>query len=264
MLRLLTENVCGELAPPNYEPGKGGVVYLCASNAVEWLPADGRFNRRWRTAWHGEFPMDHETWCDMMLNGFPAPTILRRAGRLPAQASSFSARDDRGAGRPLGVTWMAPPDDPARRNGPWPSNTHIALASAARGHRSRVPGNVPPRPALAGLVGDQALPFLENRETLNLPDPEDILKDPAGSCCPIVWIARTWRYSLAGAVLNRNTPGDGNSDDCPGVASRKNADIPAAARTLCDKRNRPEGLIKLPEVPAVLRSDEDGEAGSEE
>ena len=33
-----------------------------------------------------------------------------------------------------------------------------------------------------------------------------------------------------------------------GVASRKNADIPTvAARTLCDKRNRPDGLTKLPE-----------------
>ena len=33
-----------------------------------------------------------------------------------------------------------------------------------------------------------------------------------------------------------------------GVACRKNADIPAsAARTLCDQRNRPAGLLKLPE-----------------
>jgi hypothetical protein len=32
-----------------------------------------------------------------------------------------------------------------------------------------------------------------------------------------------------------------------GVAGTKNADIPtAAARTLCDKRNRPDGAIKLP------------------
>jgi MoxR-like ATPase len=36
MLRLLTENVCGELKLPDYEPGKGGVVFLCASNAVVW------------------------------------------------------------------------------------------------------------------------------------------------------------------------------------------------------------------------------------
>jgi len=33
-----------------------------------------------------------------------------------------------------------------------------------------------------------------------------------------------------------------------GVAGRKNADIPAAAaRTLCDKANRPAGIMKLPE-----------------
>jgi len=41
MLRLLTENVCGELRLPDYEPGKGGVVYLCASNAVEWAAGTG-------------------------------------------------------------------------------------------------------------------------------------------------------------------------------------------------------------------------------
>jgi hypothetical protein len=33
-----------------------------------------------------------------------------------------------------------------------------------------------------------------------------------------------------------------------GVACRKNADIPtAAARTLCDKRNRPDGPLRLPD-----------------
>src|SRR4026208_589321 len=35
MLRLLTENVCGELQLPHYEPGKGGVVYLCAGKAAD-------------------------------------------------------------------------------------------------------------------------------------------------------------------------------------------------------------------------------------
>ena len=49
MLRLLTENVCGELRLPDYRPGKGGVVYLCASNAVEWPPADRKSRRRWPT-----------------------------------------------------------------------------------------------------------------------------------------------------------------------------------------------------------------------
>ena len=50
-----------------------------------------------------------------------------------------------------------------------------------------------------------------------------------------------------------------------GVACRKNADIPAAAaRTLCDKRNRPKRPDQAARrVPSVLRADENGEAGSE-
>jgi hypothetical protein len=33
-----------------------------------------------------------------------------------------------------------------------------------------------------------------------------------------------------------------------GVAGSKNADVPAAAaRTLCEKANRPAGVVKLPE-----------------
>ena len=96
----------------------------------------------------------------------------------------------------------------------------------------------------------KALPFLEYRETLNLPDPEDILRNPRSLVLP----DRTDRAyavcsSLVGAVLNNRTPERWQSAMIPlGVASRKNADIPtAAARTLCDKRNRPDGLTRLPE-----------------
>ena len=105
-------------------------------------------------------------------------------------------------------------------------------------------------PALAGLVGDQALPFLEYREMLNLPDPEDILKDPRRFVLPDrVDRAYAICYSLAGAVINHKTPERWEAAMIAlGVACRKNADIPtAAARTLCDKRNRPDGLNKLPD-----------------
>jgi hypothetical protein len=104
--------------------------------------------------------------------------------------------------------------------------------------------------ALAGLVGDQALPFLEYRSTLNLPDPEDILKHPRAFVLPDrVDRAYAVCYSLAGAVLNNKTPQRWEAAMIAlGVASRTNADIPTtAARTLCDKRNRPDGLTKLPE-----------------
>ena len=85
---------------------------------------------------------------------------------------------------------------------------------------------------------------------LNLPDPEDILKDPRRFVLPDrVDRAYAICYSLAGAVLNHNTPQRWEAAMIAlGVACKTNADIPTtAARTLCDKRNRPEGLTKLPE-----------------
>ena len=39
--------------------------------------------------WHGEFPMDHETWCDMMLSDFPAPSDLPI---LPAEGENDRER----------------------------------------------------------------------------------------------------------------------------------------------------------------------------
>ena len=93
MLRLLTENVCGELQLPDYEPGKGGVVYLCASNAVEWAAGGQEIQPPMANRlWHGEFPMDHETWCDMMVSDFPAPSEpASPAGRLPRRRTITSS-----------------------------------------------------------------------------------------------------------------------------------------------------------------------------
>jgi len=168
MLRLLTENVCGELKLPDYEPGKGGVVYLCASNAVEWAAGGQEIQPPMANRlWHGEFPMDHETWCDMMVSDFPAPSDLPI---VPAdylhthhhrQRATIAAYV-KAAGR---EAWMAPPDDPVRRSGPWPSGRTWYLASrllaaieaVSPGHRVLQGG------ALAGLVGDQALPFPADR-----------------------------------------------------------------------------------------------------
>jgi hypothetical protein len=255
MLRLLTENVCGELQLPDYEPGKGGVVYLCASNAVEWAAGGQEIQAPMANRlWHGEFPMDHGTWCDMMVSDFPAPNDLPV---LPAdylrahhyRQRSLIAAYVKAAGRDA---WLAPPDDPARRSGAWPSGRTWYLASRLLAAIEAVsPGNrLLQSAALAGLVGDQALPFLEYRETLNLPDPEDILKDPRSLVLP----DRTDRAyavcsSLVGAVLNNRTPERWQAAMIAlGVASRKHADIPtAAARTLCDTRHRPEGPIRLPD-----------------
>ena len=144
MLRLLTENVCGELALPDYEPGKGGVVYLCASNAVEWAAGGQEIQPPMANRlWHGEFPMDHETWCDMMVSDFPAPSDLPI---LPAdylqQAPSPAARDDRRVREGRGARRV---DGAARRSGAAQRSVAIGPhlvsgVAAARRHRSRVAG----------------------------------------------------------------------------------------------------------------------------
>jgi hypothetical protein len=204
--------------------------------------------------WHGEFPMDHETWCEMMVSDFPAPSDLPI---LPAdyiqqhhhhQRAAIAAYV-RAAGR---EAWLAPPEDLAQRSGPWPSGRTWYLASRFLAAIEAVsPGNrVLQFAALAGLVGDQALPFLEYREQLNLPDPEDILRDPRRFVLPDrVDRAYAACYSLVGAVINNKTPQRWESAMIAlGVACRTNADIPtAAARTLCDKANRPAGVTKLPD-----------------
>jgi hypothetical protein len=190
----------------------------------------------------------------MMLSDFPAP------GDLPILPADYLQKHHHRQRAMIAAyvkaaghdAWMSPPDDPARRSGPWPSGRTWYLASRLLAAIEAVsPGNrLLQGPALAGLVGDQALPFLEYREMLNLPDPEDILKDPRRFTLPDrVDRAYAICYALAGAVINHNTPERWESAMIAlGVASRKNADIPAAAaRTLCDRRNRPEGAIRLPE-----------------
>ena len=79
---------------------------------------------------------------------------------------------------------------------------------------------------------------------------KDILSDPRRFVLPErVDRAYAICYSLAGAVINHNTPARWEAAMIAlGVASRRNADIPAAAaRTLCDRRHRPEGLTRLPD-----------------
>ena len=170
MLRLLTENVCGELRLPDYEPGKG--------RRVSVRQQCGGMGRR-RT---GNPGADGE------------PVVARRvpdgsrdvvrfdgerfsgAGQHPVLPADYLGRYHHGQRATIAAyvraagrdAWLAPPTDPARRSGPWPSGRTWYLASRFLAAIDAVsPGNrVLQGAALAGLVGDQALPFLEYRETL--------------------------------------------------------------------------------------------------
>src|SRR5207244_9833573 len=103
----------------------------------------------------------------------PADYLHRHHHRQRSAIAAFV----RAAGRDA---WMAPPDDPARRSGPWPSGRTWYLASRLLAAIEAVsPGNRLLRgAALAGLVGNQALPLLEYSERLHMPDLVDSNMDP--------------------------------------------------------------------------------------
>src|SRR5262245_66136310 len=112
-----------------------------------------------------------------MLNVFPAPIDLpilppdylrRHHYQQRATIAAYVKAAGHGA-------WMAPPDDPARRSGPWASARTWYLASRLLAAIDAVAPNnrLLLGPALAGLVGDQALAFLEYRGAVNLPVPDD-------------------------------------------------------------------------------------------
>jgi hypothetical protein len=197
-------------------------VYLCASNAVEWAAGGQEIQAPMANRlWHGEFPMDHETWADMMVSDFPAPSDLPVVPPDYLRTHHHSQRATiaayvRAAGRDA---WMAPPDDPARRSGPWPSGRTWYLASRLlAGHRSRVAGQSPAPGSGARRSGrESGVAVLEYRETLNLPDPEEILKDPRSFVLPDrVDRAYAICYSLAGAVpQQQDATTMGGGDDRP-------------------------------------------------
>ena len=274
MLRLLTENVCGELQLPDYEPGKGGVVYLCASNAVEWAAGGQEIQAPMANRlWHGEFPMDHETWCDMMVSDFPGAERPAASCRPIIFAQhhhtqrALIAAYVRAAGRD---SWLAPPRRSRTAQRGLAIRAHVvSRLTVAGGHRMPCRRAIvcfrPPR--LPDLVGDQALPFLEYRETLNLPILKTSSKIRGAWCFPIASIARMpICYSLVGAVLNNKTPERWQAAMIAlGVASRKNADIPdrgcAHAVRQAPSSRRSHQVARG--MPAVLRADAARQAHAE-
>ena len=269
MLRLLTENVCGELPLPGYEPGKGGVVYLCASNAVEWAAGGQDIQPPMANRlWHGAFPMDHETWCDMMVSDFPAPSdlpVLPPTTCTPTITGSV----------PRSPRTSEPPV--ATRG--WRRRT-IPLDAAVRGHRVargtwRPGSSRRSKPSLRAIARSRAQRWpvswairrcrsSRSRESVNLPDPEDILKNPRAFVLPDrVDRAYAVCYSLAGAVLNNNTPQRWEAAMIAlGVACKTNAEHPdrGGAYTLRQEKP-PRGPHEVAGgVPSVLRADAAGEA----
>ena len=250
MLRLLTENVCGEIPLPDYEPGKGGVVYLCASNAVEWAAGGQEIQPPMANRlWHGEFPMDHETWCDMMVSDFPAPTDLpvvpadylrEHHHRQRAMIAAYVRASGHDA-------WLAPPDDPARRSGPWASGRTWYLASRFLAAIESVsPGNRLPPGSGAGRArrrSGAAVPRVPRGI-----EPAGSRRDPAG---PAQLRAARSRGSRLCRVLRARGRRPQQQDAGAVGGGHDRARAPPAGRTRTSRRRRRARSATRRTVPRV-------------
>jgi hypothetical protein len=247
MMRVVHEGVIGDVRlGPN-------VARIAAANPIEtsaggWLfdpPLANRF-------FHLNWALSAQFWCDAMIAGFPAPTVplipANWRNELPvarALVASFiqSARQ----------FYKDIPKDEAKASGPFPtarSWTNAATLMAAA--RSIGAGDAVITRLLEGCVGQGAgIAFMEWTAKQDLPDPEQLLRDPKSY--KDKWPTRGDKMyciltSVIAVVLNDNTPKRWNAAwEVIDAACTKagNKDVGAA----CAKQlvsNKPEGVTKLP------------------
>ncbi|MET8077734.1 AAA family ATPase [Streptomyces sp. NPDC005303] len=181
LLRLVLERRIGTLQLPP------GVRIVAAANprssaADGWELSPPLANRFVHLQW----THDHEVVVRGLGGTWPRATLPRLdPGKLP-EAVEFARRAVCGllAARPTLVHRL--PTNETRRGGPWPSPRSwdmtlslIAFATAAGSARDVLSQLV------RGTVGDgPGLELLASLDRLDLPDPEDVLADPAGAVLP--------------------------------------------------------------------------------
>jgi hypothetical protein len=181
LLRLVLERRIGALQLPP------GVRIVAAANprssaADGWELSPPLANRFVHLQW----THDHETVVRGLGGTWPRATLPRLDPRKLPEAVDFARRAVCGllAARPTLVHRL--PGDETRRGGPWPSPRSwdmtlslVAFATAAGSARDVLSLLV------RGTVGDgPGLELLASLDRLDLPDPEDVLADPAGALLP--------------------------------------------------------------------------------
>lgn len=172
LLRVVLDRTVGELELPN------GISVVAACNPTEqaaggWELAPPLANRFIHLRWQ----VDVEGWTTGMTAGWPEPDIPRlsdswTAGIPAARAliASFIRR------RPDLLLRL--PQEESKRSGAWPSPRTWDIA--ARAIAACTAAGADDSPLIGGAVGDGvALEFISWRRSLDLPDPEDILANPA-------------------------------------------------------------------------------------
>ena len=173
LLRVVHESVVGSVKLPN-------VAYLAAANPPEqaaggWELAAPLANRFCHLHWN----VDSAAWIDGMLQGFPAPTFPR----VPEGWESLQLESQvavAGFIRAKSQLLLQVPSNDAAAGKPWPSPRSWHMASRLMAANKAANAGPDSEIALvAGCVGDGVgIEFLNWRNALDLPDPEELLKAP--------------------------------------------------------------------------------------
>ncbi len=251
LLRVVLERAVGDLQLPD------GVVIVAAANPADeaahgWnlaAPLSNRFC-------HLDWTTDAAEWADGLVGGFPRLTlpVLDAADRAShvvrarAEVAAFLRRR-------AALLYRLPPSQ-AEAGRAWPSPRSWTMAATLLGTADAAEASPEATAVLvAGCVGPVAAAELFAwRDEGSLPDPEEVLRDPASLVLP----ERTDRAyavlaSIVGAVAANPTPqrweaawramAHGARTDSPDIV------IPAARQLVA---NRPDGAVPPAEVLSVM------------
>jgi hypothetical protein len=204
LLRVVLERVVGDVALP------ADVTVVAAANPPEqaadgWDLSPPLANR----FCHLDWDLDAQEWAHGMLAGFELPIVNEVSGEALARAQGRALAGLTGFVSSRPHLLHAHPGNEAAAGRAWPSPRSWQMASRLLAYcdEATVPESVPAL-LLAGVVGPAvAAEFLAWREDLQLPNPEDVLRDPDSFALPERGDrAFAALAALTAAVLSHNTP----------------------------------------------------------
>lgn len=201
-LRVILDRVVGDTPLP------ANVAIVAAMNPPEqsaggWELSPPLANRFAHIQWG----LNHSEWIDGMIQGFPEPSFphlpMGWEGHIP-QARTFVASFIQT--KPTALLQV--PTDASAQGKPWPSPRSWYMASCLLAACNAAGVGIDLKgPLIGGCVGEGlALEFLNWLDKMDLPNPEDLLKNPDSYTVPERGdIAYTIMASVASAVLQNMT-----------------------------------------------------------
>ena len=209
---------------------------------------------------HFDWAIDAEKWTNGMLSGWPTPKIPRLPEGWREKHYPLSRALVAGYIKVNPTQLEVLPKDETQAGRAWPSGRSWDMAAQCLAAADSVGANFEAKVSLVkGCVGDgAALGFSEWFEKTNLPDPEDLLRDPAAAKLPQdIGVLLITLSNVVSCILNRNTLERWKAGWTligKALAQCQAPDVPAVfAIQLAQKSNYPPGFVLTRDMPAEKR-----------